>query len=170
MVKTTRTTEVSDSIVVDIDPAAAYDAVSDVTQMGRWSPENTGAVVDEPGRPAYPGMTFVGANRRGPMRWRTECRVTIADRPQCFAFTVQRFGLWKPALSVAIATWEYRFEPVDEGTRITEIWYDDRTNWPETPALWFDRIATGRRGFAEFQESNIQRTLAHLKQELESGR
>ncbi|WP_459546197.1 SRPBCC family protein [Nocardia sp. X0981] len=170
MVKITRTIEVSDSVVVDIDPETAYDAVTDVTQMGRWSPENTGAVVPEPGRPAYPGMTFVGSNRRGPMRWRTECVVLEASRPSRFVFEVRRWGLWKPLLPVDVATWEYRFERVAEGTRITETWYDDRKTWPDTPALWFDRIATGRRGFAEFQKDNIRRTLVRLKRELEADR
>ncbi|MFD4404757.1 SRPBCC family protein [Nocardia sp. NPDC058499] len=169
MGKISRTTEVSDSIVVGTDPGTAYDAVSDVTQMGRWSPENTGAEVAEPGRPVYPGMTFVGANRRGPMRWHTECIVTVAERPGRFAFQVRRWGVWKPLLPVAVATWEYRFETVAEGTRITEIWYDDRTRWPDTPALWFDRVATGKRGFAEFQKGNIRRTLERLKAELETA-
>ncbi|MEV0365737.1 SRPBCC family protein [Nocardia fusca] len=170
MVKISRTTQVSDSIVVDIDPETAYDAVTDVTQMGRWSPENTGAVVPEPGRPVHPGMEFVGANRRGAMRWHTGCTVVVAERPSRFVFEVRRWGVWKPLLPVAVATWEYRFEEVAGGTRITETWYDDRAGWPDTPALWFDRIATGKRGFAEFQKGNIRRTLERMKAELEAVR
>ncbi|MEU4311614.1 SRPBCC family protein [Nocardia sp. NPDC024068] len=170
MVNISRTTRVSDSVVVAVDPDTAYDAVSDVTQMGRWSPENTGAVVTDPGAPAYPGMTFVGANRRGPMRWHTECTVTEAVRPSLFRFEVRRWGVGKLLLPVAVATWEYEFVAVAGGTRITETWFDDRTTWPDTPALWFDRIATGKRGFAEFQKGNIRRTLDRLKAELEVAR
>src|SRR5699024_10420590 len=40
---------VSDSIEIAVDPQTAYAAVSDITQMGRWSPENTGGTVDDPG-------------------------------------------------------------------------------------------------------------------------
>ncbi|WP_040792529.1 SRPBCC family protein [Nocardia paucivorans] len=169
MPKTTRTMQVSDSIVVAVDPVTAYDAVSDVTQMPRWSPENTGAVVPRPGQPAYVGMIFIGSNRRGPMRWKTECTVTAAERGVRFAFEVRRFGVVRPVLPVAVATWEYRFEPVEGGTRITETWYDDRTGWPDTPALWFDRVATGKRGFDEYQRGNIRRTLERMKIELERG-
>ncbi|WP_067651378.1 SRPBCC family protein [Nocardia harenae] len=163
-----RTMQISDSIVIAVDPATAYDNIADVTRMGRWSPENTGAVVADPDRPPRVGDTFVGANTRGAMRWHTGCVVTAAERGSRFAFQVQRWGLRKPALRVAVASWEYRFEPVDGGTRVTETWIDDRTGWPDPVAAVFDRIVTGKRGFAEFQEGNIRRTLARLKEALES--
>ena len=41
----TRELEVSDSIVIGVGPEVAYAAVSDIRQMGRWSPENRGGVV-----------------------------------------------------------------------------------------------------------------------------
>ncbi|WP_435591107.1 SRPBCC family protein [Nocardia sp. bgisy118] len=163
-----RTKQVSDSIVVAIDPVTAYDRVSDVTRIHRWSPENTGAVLAEPGAPVRVGLRFVGTNLRRGVRWSTGCEITAADRGARFAFKVRRYGLRKPVLPVAVASWEYRFEAVPEGTRITEIWTDDRRGWPDRPTLWFDRIATGKPGFAEFQRGNIRRTLERLKADLES--
>ncbi|MFC8529742.1 SRPBCC family protein [Nocardia sp. NPDC057227] len=163
-----RTMQITDSIVIAVDPATAYDNIADVTRMGRWSPENTGAVLDAPGRPAQVGTTFVGANVRSGFRWHTGCVVTAAEPGSRFAFQVQRWGVRKPALRVAVASWEYRFEPVDGGTRVTETWTDDRAKWPDAVASVFDRLATGKRGFAEFQRGNIRRTLARLKEVLES--
>ncbi|WP_067836089.1 SRPBCC family protein [Nocardia lijiangensis] len=164
-----RTKQVSDRIVVAIDPLTAYDRVSDVTQIHRWSPENIGAELAEPGAPTRVGMRFVGTNKRRGMQWSTGCEVTAADRGALFAFKVRRYGLRTPILPVAIASWEYRFEAVTGGTEITETWTDDRRGWPDLPTLWFDRLATGKPGFAEFQRGNIRRTLERLKADLESA-
>lgn len=160
-----RDMQVSDSVVIAVDPMTAYDNVSDVTRMGRWSPENTGATLTGPVRA---GTEFVGSNVRRGFRWNTGCVVTAAEPGQRFAFQVRRFGIRTPRLTVAIATWEYTFEPVDGGTRVTETWYDDRTGWPDAAAAVFDRLATGTRGFAVYQRGNIRRTLEKLKRELEA--
>ncbi|RBO91379.1 SRPBCC family protein [Nocardia puris] len=165
-----RTKTVSGSIVVATDPETVYDQVSDVTRMHRWSPENTGALVAEPGVPARVGDWFVGTNRRRGVRWSTGCEIIAAERGRRFAFRVRRYGVGaKPALPVAIATWEYTFEPVPEGTLVTETWTDDRRGWPDLPTLWFDRLVTGHPGFASFQRRNIHRTLTNLKTDLESA-
>ena len=162
---------VSDSIEIEVDPATAYDAVSDVTQMGRWSPENRGAKTSGDGARLSAGDTFVGDNKRGsvPIRWQTKCLVTAADRPERFAFTVTHYGFEPVLIRVPVASWEYRFEPIDRGTRVTETWRDDRRLWPDPVAAIFDRIATGGKPFHEFQRGNIARTLRQLKAELEAS-
>lgn len=166
----TREMEVSGSIVVAVDPAVAYDAVSDIRQMGRWSPENRGGVVKGDFDHAYVGMRFVGDNRRGAVRWQTECVVTVAEPGQRFAFDVERWGYGRSMIPVKIASWAYDFEPVDGGTRVTETWSDGRTGWSDLATRVFDPIATGKPSFAEFQKGNIRRTLANLKRELEADR
>lgn len=158
---------VSDSIDVAVDPLVAYEQVSDLTQMGRWSPENLGATVPEPGQPAHVGMTFVGYNRRGPARWRTWCTVTAADPGRRLAFRVHTFGVGIPLIKAPIAEWAYDFEPVDGGTRVTETWTDRRRQWPDALTKVLDPIATRHRSFADFQRGNIRRTLRKLKSELE---
>jgi hypothetical protein len=160
---------VSDSVVIAASADDLYDAISDVAQMGRWSPENLGAVVDEPRQEAYVGMSFVGHNKRGPFQWRTRCDVTTADRGREFAFRVNRYGfVIPPVLPVRVASWAYRFEPVEGGTRVTETWTDDRTRWPDTFADQFDRFATKGKPFREFQLKNIRKTLANLKADFET--
>lgn len=162
-----RTYQVSDSIVIDAAPSVLYRRVGDPELMGRWSPENTGARVHGTRGTAHVGTVFDGHNRRGVFRWTTRCTVTVADPGERFAFRVRAIGLRRPLLPSRIATWEYRFEPVDGGTRVTETWTDDRRAWPDLLANAFDRIATKGDTFAAFQQGNIARTLRRLKSETE---
>ncbi|MFK4225928.1 SRPBCC family protein [Streptomyces sp. NPDC019890] len=163
-----RTYSVSDSVVIDADPSAIYAKVSNPALMGRWSPENRGATVPDGAQEAYVGMVFDGHNKRGPMGWTTRCTVTVADPGERFAFRVRGMGRRKPVLPGRIATWEYRFEAVDGGTRVTEIWTDDRRAWPDALANAFDRLATRGQVFADFQRANIRTTLSNLKKALEA--
>lgn len=157
---------VSDTVTIDVSPEVAYDAVSDVTQMGRWSPENTGGHLPSVG-PVEVGTAFIGTNRRGSATWSTECTVIAAEPGVRFAFRVHRIGPRKPILTGRIATWEYRFEGVDgSSTRVTETWTDDR-RWPDWVAARFDKAVTGGQLFADHQRKNIRRTLDRLKRELE---
>ncbi|MGW8887517.1 SRPBCC family protein [Streptomyces sp. NPDC055749] len=164
-----RTMSVSDSIVINAAPSAVYEQLSDPTAMGRWSPENTGATVVGERREAYVGMVFDGRNKRGSLRWTTKCTVTAADPGSRFAFRVHAIGARRPRLPGSIATWEYRFEAVDGGTRVTEIWTDDRRAWPDFLANAFDRVATRGHTFAAFQARNIRTTLERLKTALEQS-
>jgi len=165
----TREMEVSGSIVIAVDPRVAYDAVSDVRQMGRWSPENRGGVVKGDFDHAYVGMRFVGDNKRGAVRWQTECVVTVAEPGRRFAFDVVRYGFGRFMVPVQVASWAYDFDAVDGGTGVTETWSDGRTRWPDGATRVFDPIATRKPSFAEFQKVNIRRTLANLKKELEAA-
>ena len=160
-----RTFEVSDSVVIDAPARRIYEQVSDPRRMGRWSPENQGATLagDWAGG-ARVGAVFDGRNKRAGVRWTTRCVVTAADPGERFAFRVEAIGRRRPTLRAPIATWEYRFEPVDGGgTRVTESWTDDRRRWPDVLANAFDRVATRGSVFADFQRGNIRRTLTALK-------
>ncbi|MER5766530.1 SRPBCC family protein [Streptomyces sp. NPDC001985] len=164
-----RTLSVSDCIVIQAAPSTIYEQVSDPALMGRWSPENLGATVRDSGAGAHVGMEFDGHNKRGGLRWTTRCTVTAADPGRRFAFRVHAIGLRRPLLRGRIATWEYRFDAVDGGTRVTETWRDDRRSWPDGLANTFDRAATGGQTFADFQRGNIRRTLRNLKRAVEAA-
>lgn len=170
----TRVKKVSESIVVGGSPEAVYEKISDPRNMGRWSPENTGATfLEGHGLPLTEGSLFWGHNRRGPMRWATYCRVTAAEPGKRFAFEVlgQRGGAkTKPRLPFGIATWEYVLEEAAGGTRVTETWYDDR----DSSALGritrkVDRLVTGGRTFADAHGANMKITLQKLKDEIEAA-
>lgn len=163
-------TTISDSVVIPgVSPEEVYAQVADPTQMGRWSRENTGAVVDgergsRPGTLAV-GDTFVGSNQRGSHGWRTRCRVTAADPGERFTFDVVAFGLGTPRLKVQVATWDYAFEAVDGGTRVTETWHDLR-RWPDALKKVVDPRLTGGRLFPDHQRRNIRRTLDAMRDDL----
>ncbi|MEO6472372.1 MAG: SRPBCC family protein [Aeromicrobium sp.] len=158
---------VSDSIVIGIDALTLYGQISDPTLMPRWSPENLGATVADARDGAYVGMKFDGRNKRGRAKWTTQCTVTAADPGKLFEFRVHTVGLRTPQVRMAVATWQYRFEEVPGGTRVTETWTDDRRAWPDAAAKVFDRFATGTT-FAEYQRRNIRKTLSNLKAEFEA--
>ncbi|WP_435058626.1 SRPBCC family protein [Streptomyces sp. bgisy060] len=107
-----------ESAVVDAPPAVVYRLVSDLRNMGRWSPECRSVWVLRP--PLRAGSRFIGFNRRGPFVWPTLGRVALMRTNSEFVFDIGVFGL-------PIARWGYRFEPEGSGTRITEFWQDLRT-------------------------------------------
>lgn len=155
---TGRARTVSSSVEVAATPEHVYALVSDPTQYPRWSPENTGATG---AGPLPVGAAFDGTNVRGRFRWVTRSVVTAAEPGAAFAFQVRWIGIGSPRLRAANASWSYRLEPAEGGTRVTETWTDDRP-WPDPPARIFDRIATGT-SFAAFQERNLRRSLQRLR-------
>lgn len=151
---------VSVSIEIAASPRAVYDAVSDVANMGRWSPECTGA--DVKGDPyaggVRPGLKFTGHNRSDKRPWSTNCTVTAAEPGERFTFLARALGL-------RIAIWSYRFEPLDSGraTKVTETWIDQRGRFmhfigPKVSGI-HDRATHNRR--------TMQVTLERLKEALE---
>jgi hypothetical protein len=109
--------EVSVSRVIEAPAEVVYDLVSDVTRMGDYSPENTGAVWLDGATSPVVGARFRGTNRLGSMTWSTKPTIIAADRGRHFAFVVP---------GRAATTWTYRFEPSGEGVRVTESMRQDR--------------------------------------------
>lgn len=102
----------ADSVTMRIGapPERIYAIVSDVTQMGRLSPECTGGRWLGGATGPAVGARFKGSNKRGLMRWSTKCEVTKADRPSAVEWQVAESGM----------RWGYRFEPDGDGTLVTE--------------------------------------------------
>lgn len=97
-------------------PERVWALVSDVTSIGRFSPETFEAEwVDETTGPVV-GARFRGhvcRNGRGPTYW-TTCTVTAARPGREFAFAVAGPG------GKTVNTWRYRLRPVAGGTEVTE--------------------------------------------------
>jgi len=100
------------SVHVDAPPQRCWDLVSDITNLGRWSPECHHTRWLNGDRPEV-GNRFQGWNRRGPLRWSTTCVIDVAEPPHRFAFTTDLFGR-------RLTTWSYRFEAEAGGTRVIE--------------------------------------------------
>jgi len=139
------------SIAVEAPPERVWALVTDVTQMGRWSPECHRCEWLDDAHTATVGARFRGHNKRGLLRWSSLATVVAADEPEHFAFEVHPSGM----------RWGYRIEPQGAGARVTEY----RQKVRETP--WWNRLVyavglmgrdpdgTIRTGMAE--------TLARLK-------
>ena len=100
---------------IDADPLEVWGLVSDITQMGSYSPEVFEAEwLDGATGPAV-GARYRGhvkRNERGPVYW-TVCRVTECTPGEVFEFAVIMRD--KP-----VNTWRYEFRAADGGTDVTE--------------------------------------------------
>ncbi|MHB8440364.1 MAG: SRPBCC family protein [Acidimicrobiales bacterium] len=143
--------EVVVEAMVDATPEAVYEVVSDVTSMGRWSPENTGARWTGTARGPEVGARFRGSNRRGWRRWSTTCTVVSADRGREFSFDV-RLG------PMPIARWTYRFAAEAGGCRVVETCVDRRPRFEAA----MDPVFMGIKDRTEHNRENMQATLANL--------
>src|SRR3954463_14903062 len=76
--------------------------VSDVTRMGEWSPETTGAQWVGPSTGPALGARFKGSNQQSSRSWKTDCTVTACEPGASFAFEVKSGPL-------KVARWSYEF-------------------------------------------------------------
>jgi Polyketide cyclase / dehydrase and lipid transport len=89
--------------------------VSDVTNMGRWSPETDRAEwLDGATGPAV-GARFRGHNQRGFLKYWTKCTIVASEPGREFAFVVGTAE--KP-----LTRWGFLLEPSGVGTDVTESW------------------------------------------------
>ena len=106
-----------DSVTVHMaaPPEQIWKLISDVTNIGRFSPETFEAEWLEGATGPDVGVRFRGhvrRNGRGPTYW-TVCTITACEPGREFAFTVDTRG--KP-----LNTWRYHLEPSGDGTDVTE--------------------------------------------------
>jgi uncharacterized protein YndB with AHSA1/START domain len=131
----------SAEIVISAPAELLYEMVSDVTRMGEWSPHTFAARWLDGANDATVGARFAGDNRNEHDTWTLAATVTDAQRPSVFAFVTGKVE--GPA-----TRWEYRFEPVDGGTRVVESFA-----WTWMPSK------TGFRGRVGAQPIDVARTM-----------
>jgi uncharacterized protein YndB with AHSA1/START domain len=142
-----------DEVTTDIaaPPERVYALVTDITNMGRWSPEcHRCEWLDGATGPAV-GAKFKGWNKRGLMRWSTVSTVVAADEPTLFTWTVDRSKMM----------WGYRFEPSGDGTRVTEF-RDELGTKPLSTRLAYKLRLLGKDPDA-IVRAGMQETLNRLK-------
>ncbi len=103
------------TVHMEAEPQAIWELVSDVTRIGRYSPETFEAEWLDGATGPSVGARFRGHVKRngiGPTYW-TTCTVQECAPGLAFTFGV---GPSDKALSV----WGYRMEPADNGTDVTE--------------------------------------------------
>jgi hypothetical protein len=142
------------STLVDASPAEIYSLVSDVRRMGEWSPECRRCEWVDGATGPQAGARFKGTNGRGIARWSTTPTVSVAEPGHEFAFVTSHLGR-------NMTSWTYRFEPVSQGTRVTES-FELLRDMP-----WYfrlaDRLLMGVTDRQADLETNLEETLRRLK-------
>ena len=147
-----------DSVTIRMDapPQPIWQLVTDVTRIGRYSPETFEAEWLDGATGPSVGARFRGhvkRNGKGPTYW-TTCTVLVGEPDRQFAFGVGSAD--KP-----INTWRYRLEPVGDGTDVTESF--ELADTAPIRAYWallgWARGRTNRNG--------MRTTLERIKAEVE---
>jgi uncharacterized protein YndB with AHSA1/START domain len=146
------------TVHIDAPPDDVWALVSDVTKIGRYSPETFEAEwLDGATGPAV-GARFRGhvkRNGRGPTYWTTSS-VTESEPGRVFAF-----GVGKPGKAMSV--WRYDLEPAAGGTDVTESF--TLSPMPLLRLYWalfgWSRGRTNRNG--------MRTTLERIKAEVESA-
>ncbi|MDX6584905.1 MAG: hypothetical protein QOI10_4089 [Solirubrobacterales bacterium] len=142
---------------IDAPPERVWTLVTDLRNMGRWSPEcHRCEWLGGASEPAV-GARFKGWNKRGLMRWSTVSTVVTADAPTHFAWEVTQSRM----------RWGYRFEPSNSGTRVTE-YRDELAVKPLYVRMVYKLRLLGRDPDA-IVRSGMQQTLERLKAEAEAA-
>lgn len=137
-------------------PERIWELVSDVTQIGRYSPETFEAEWLDGATGPEVGARFRGhvkRNGKGPKYW-TTCTVLTSVPGEEFAFGV---GPSDSPLNV----WRYQLTPVGDGTDVTESFQLQDTAWLKLywKLLGWARGKTNRDG--------MRTTLERIKAEVE---
>jgi len=136
----------------------AWALVSDVTRMGEWSPETTGAEWIGGATGPAAGAKFRGTNQNGKKSWKSVATVTDAAPGRAFTFRVKAMGL-------NVADWGYTFEPTPTGCNVTEHWTDRRGALMKM----MSPKATGVADRAEHNKAGMEQTLERLAAAAESA-
>jgi uncharacterized protein YndB with AHSA1/START domain len=148
-----------DSVTVHMaaPPERIWELVSDVTRIGRYSPETFEAEwLDGATGPAV-GARFRGhvkRNGKGPTYW-TTCTVVASEPGREFAFAVLTGG--KP-----LNVWRYQLEPNGDGTDVTESFQLART----APLRVYWALLGWARG--RTNRNGMTQTLERVKADVES--
>ncbi|UUY52592.1 SRPBCC family protein (plasmid) [Streptomyces yangpuensis] len=99
---------------VDAVPARVYDLVSNVSAIGRWSPDASDVTFDQGAGPRV-GAWFSGRNHKDGRQWTTRSQVVRAEPGAAFAFVVG-------GAEDGIVRWSWACHPHGRGTVVAQSW------------------------------------------------
>lgn len=150
------TPDLSVSRAISATPADVYEAITDVTRMGEWSPECHKAEWNEGFDRAEAGAVFTGHNRNGDKEWSIESTVVDLVENERFFFDCMVRGF-------VFAKWGYAIEPTDTGCLVTEYWQDLR---PES-SLERSAEVSGVTDRASHNQAGMEKTLERVANAVE---
>lgn len=138
-------------------PEAVFNAISDITRMGEWSPENVSCEWIDGHDHAELGAMWLGHNRNGDKEWKTKARVIEFEPNRRFAFECM-------ARDFVFAKWAYTVEETEGGCRVTESTQDLR---PESVKQVSFEIS-GVEDRAAHNRAGMETTLARIAAAVEA--
>lgn len=132
-------------------PQAVFEALTDITRMGEWSPECVRAEWNEGVDGPAVGAMFTGHNRNGDKEWTTEARIVELEPNERFVFDCM-------VGDFVFATWGYSIEASNDGCVVTEHSLDKR---PES-ALARSASISGVSDRAAHNRAGMEVTLERL--------
>ena len=146
-----------DAVGIEIaaPPETVYALVSDITQMGTWSPECRECRWIDGATGPTPGARFKAINRgqKGPS-WSNKPEVVVAE-PGC-EFAFNRKG---PGMGEVI--WRYRMTASSTGTWLEESY--EVVKSPAKPVMWLTRKLTGTTDRTADLKASMNMTLSRIR-------
>ena len=143
---------------IKASPQQVWEAISDITRMGEWSPECHTCRWDDGATGPEVGATFTGENRNGEFEWSTQCLVTESIPGEKFAFDG---GVGE----LHFSKWAYVIEPTADGCRVTEIWDEGR---PDN-VIEYTKSISGVAERGDHNRRTMEETLARLAAAVEGA-
>ncbi|HEX4979521.1 MAG TPA: SRPBCC family protein [Acidimicrobiales bacterium] len=140
-------------------PDTVWNALSDITRMGEWSPECHTCEWKDDSAARGVGARFFGHNRNGDKEWTTEAEITAWEPGR-------RLGFDGVFADLRFASWSYTIEPADGGgCVVTETWDDGR------PEQFIEATVaiSGVEDRAEHNRRGMEETLSRLAAAVEAG-
>lgn len=150
------TPDVSVSRTIAASPSAVFAALTDITRMGEWSPENYQSEWNEGFDEAEVGAIYTGRNRNGDKEWTTESKITELVPNERFFFDCM-------VRDFVFAKWGYEIEATHEGCVVTEHTQDLR---PEE-VLELSAEISGVTDRLAHNRAGMETTLQRLAEALE---
>jgi Polyketide cyclase / dehydrase and lipid transport len=147
------------SIIIEANPEALYDLVSDITRTGEWSPVCKACWWDDPGEAGQIGAWFTGHNELPERTWETRSQVVAADRGREFSWIV----------GGRLVRWSFTCNPDGNATRLTESWQFLPAGIAMFQEKYADRAAEEIDARTRQAHDGIPKTLAAIKQIAETS-
>ena len=142
------------STTIDAPVEAVWQLVSDLTNMGRWSPQCRYTHVF--GGETKQGAKAININHRGWLHWPTQSKVVRYVENTEIAFKIKENQ----------TTWYYRLEKAGEGTKLT-AGRDAERGTLKLSAMLVDKVLGGQEDFTAELKQGLEQTLARIKAEAE---
>jgi uncharacterized protein YndB with AHSA1/START domain len=152
------TPDIEVSREIAASPSAVYEALTDITRMGEWSPETRSAAWNEGYDTAAVGAEYTGHNRHGDKEWNIVAEIVELVPNERFFFDC-KVG------DFVFSKWGYAIESTEAGCHVTEYNQDLRPDSvlerSASVSGVADRLTHNRAGM----EQTLERLAAALEAE-----